>query len=91
MDFLKELIENNLYKSFKIKIAEESEMTELYFLSIKSDVESIFNKMSNPNPDVIKEIQTSEPTQNMFEELYKDSLINYYLQLSEEREIQCNE
>ncbi len=67
-----------MYKAFKIKIAEESEMIELYFLSIKSDVDNIFNKMSNPNPDVIKEISSCEPT-NMFEELYKDSLINYYL------------
>ena len=59
-------------------------MSELYFISLFSELKLIIAKMSNPNPKLREEAQRQKS--ESFDDMYKETLLNYYANLSQESE-----
>ncbi|KAL4477974.1 hypothetical protein ABPG72_013382 [Tetrahymena utriculariae] len=84
LQYFEQFLASQLYQSCYNLVKDEQMIISLYYQQLRNEVQQILSKMNNANSDLKKEVDSQELT-NGYNDLLTQTIVNYQMNLSQER------
>ncbi|KAL4436178.1 hypothetical protein ABPG74_018162 [Tetrahymena malaccensis] len=84
LQYFEQFLASQLYQSCYTLVKDEQMIISLYYQQLRNEVQQILSRMNNANPELKKEVDSQELT-NGYQDLLTQTIVNYQMNLSQER------